>query len=173
MDDQLMLVLSQTGQQCPLRPASTLDDQIVADRKLLLNQLNLVVRDMDATVAFYRSLGAPVEVSGAEHASARMANGFSLEFDTPDFVRHWDTSYDAGTGGSTVLGFEVGSREAVDEVYAELTGAGHRGRQKPYDAFWGARYAIVEDPDGNPVGVMSPLEESRKFWPPESPPPGG
>lgn len=43
---------------------------------------------------------------------------------------------------------------------------GHKGRQPPYDAFWGARYAIVADPDGNDVGLMSPLDEKRRTWPP-------
>lgn len=58
----------------------------------------------------------------------------------------------------------------MDVTYTEITGAGCTGRQPPYDAFWGARYPIVEDPDGNPVGLMSPIEESRKTWPPTPPP---
>ena len=68
-----------------------------------------------------------------------------------------------------MLGFSLASPEAVDEMYAELTGAGYRGHQPPYDAFWGARYAIVDDPDGNPVGLMSPIEEELKYWPPRPP----
>ncbi len=56
------------------------------------------------------------------------------------------------TGGGAVLGVSVASRDKVDEVYAGLVDAGYPGRQPPYDAFWGSRYAIVEDPDGNPVG---------------------
>jgi len=33
---------------------------------------------------------------------------------------------------------------------------------KTYDAFRGARYAIVEDPDGNSFGLMSPIDAARK-----------
>jgi hypothetical protein len=44
--------------------------------------------------------------------------------------------------------------------------AGYVGQQPPYDAFWGARYAIVEDPDGNPGGRMSPLDPARRSAPP-------
>jgi uncharacterized glyoxalase superfamily protein PhnB len=33
--------------------------------------------------------------------------------------------------------------------------------------FWGARYAIVEDPDGNHVGVMSPSDPDRRRAPPD------
>jgi hypothetical protein len=54
----------------------------------------------------------------------------------------------------------------VDETYTEITGAGYTGRQPPYDASWGAQYAIVEDPDGNPVGLMSLIDATRKSWPP-------
>lgn len=43
-------------------------------------------------------------------------------------------------------------------LYAELTGAGYPGRSEPWDAFWGSRYAIVADADGNLVGLMSERE---------------
>ena len=95
-----------------------------------------------------------------------MPNGKHLEFDSTDFVPQWDSGWSGSTGGSTVLGFGVRSREDVDARYAELVAAGYRGRQPPYDAFGGARYAIIDDPDGNGVGFMSPIEAGRKFWPP-------
>ena len=133
----------------------------------MLTQINVVVRDMDATVAFYRRLGCAIEAEpGAFHVTATMPGGFELAFDTVAFARQWDSGFRGPTGGSTVLGFDVASRDAVDAFYAELVGAGYRGRQPPYDAFWGARYAIVDDPDGNGVGFMSPIERERKFWPP-------
>ena len=56
------------------------------------------------------------------------------------------------------MGLRVSSREDVDRLYAAVTGAGYASQQPPYDAFWGARYAIVEDPDGNAVGLMSPID---------------
>jgi len=92
----------------------------------VLNQLNLVVRDMDATVAFYKRLGLPIKVSpGAQHASATLPNGLLVEFDTVAFVPQWDTGWRGSTGGSTVLGFSVPSREAVDSLYSELTSSGY------------------------------------------------
>jgi hypothetical protein len=42
--------------------------------------------------------------------------------------------------------------------------------QVPYDAFWGARYAIVADPDGNEVGLMSPRDDDRRSFPPADSP---
>ena len=34
------------------------------------------------------------------------------------------------------------------------------------DSFWGARYAIVEDPDGIAVGLMSPISAKHRAPPP-------
>lgn len=58
--------------------------------------------------------------------------------------------------------------EAVSAVLAEaFSVAGHPSSQPPYDTFWGSRYAILEDPDGNHVGLMSPPEDARRRAPPD------
>lgn len=130
------------------------------------DQLNLVVSDMAATVAFYRRLGLTVPDTDptfqAHHRTAQVEGGIDLDFDSVDFARHWDQGWGDGMG---VLGFRVDSRDRVDEVYTDLTSAGYRGQQAPYDAFWGARYAIVEDPDGNAVGIMSPMNPGQRTEP--------
>lgn len=138
--------------------------------RAVLNQVNLVVGDMAATLAFYRRLGWSIDTPSADHAVAELADGNRVEFDSREFTAVWDSSYSGTTGGSTILGLGTETRDDVDELYAELVAHGGRGRQPPYDAFWGSRYAIVGDPDGNPVGLMSPSEDSRKFWPPSAPP---
>ncbi len=132
--------------------------------------LNVVVTDMAATIAFYRRLGVdiPDDVDvNAPHVQLRMPGGFSLELDTPESARLWHAAVRADPGSvSSVLGLRLPTREAVDERYAQLTAAGYEARQPPYDAFWGARYAIVADPDGNDVGLMSPVDDTRRAWPP-------
>lgn len=138
-----------------------------------LAQVNLVVADMDAAAGFYRRLGVAVEVAeGGAHAEGPAGGGVSLELDTAESVRLWDSRWQgpAGGTGSCVLGFQLDSRDAVDRLYDELVAAGHAGHQVPFDAFWGARYAIVDDPDGNPVGLMSPADAGRRSWPPAEPP---
>src|SRR5204863_10050993 len=86
-------------------------------------------------------------------------------------ARLWHAGWRADPASAkVVLGFVLATRQAVDDRYAELTAAGYPGRQPPFDAFWGARYAIVADPDGNDVGLMSPVEESRRAWPPQPSP---
>jgi uncharacterized glyoxalase superfamily protein PhnB len=146
----------------------------MSDRAPDLHMLNLVVGDMATSLDFYRRLGVAVpdgaETSG-DHVQLRMPGGFSLELDTAESARLWHAGWRGDPGSvAVVVGFTLPSRHAVDDRYAELTAAGHVGRQPPFDAFWGARYAIVADPDGNDIGLMSPIDESRQAWPPEESP---
>ncbi|HET9061221.1 MAG TPA: VOC family protein [Acidimicrobiales bacterium] len=132
----------------------------------VLDQINLVVTDMEASVEFYRRLGLDIPDAGeafrAHHRSAQMHGGIALEFDSVESARLWDKGW---RSGAAVLDFSLASRDQVDAVYADLTAAGHTGQQEPYDAFWGARYAVVEDPAGNAVGLMSPVDPSRRTPP--------
>jgi uncharacterized glyoxalase superfamily protein PhnB len=139
----------------------------------VFSQLNLVVSDMAAAMAFWRRLGLSPEVTpGGAHAVADLPAGLHIEWDTAEFAAQWDSGSPGALPGSTVFGFAVATRQAVDQMYADLTAAGYRGRQLPYDAFWGSRYAIVEDPDGNPVGFMSPMEDEYRSRPPQQAPAG-
>jgi catechol 2,3-dioxygenase-like lactoylglutathione lyase family enzyme len=142
----------------------------------VFDQVNLVVGDMDATLAFYARLGLEVgddagpewpPGSGARHADLTMPNGTRLEFDNPRMAAIWHAGAREGSGepARAVLNFSLETRADVDARYTDLVGAGYSGRQPPYDAFWGARYAIVADPDGNDVGLMSPIDPDRRYVP--------
>jgi catechol 2,3-dioxygenase-like lactoylglutathione lyase family enzyme len=137
----------------------------------VFSQLNLVVSDMEATTAFWRRLGlSPMVTPDLAHAAADLPGGLHIEWDSAEFAAQWDSGSRGASGGSTVFGFAVSNRQVVDDLYADLTAAGYRGRQVPYDAFWGSRYAIVEDPDGHPVGLMSPMEDEYRSRPPQQAP---
>ena len=139
-----------------------------------LNQINIIARDMRASIEFYRRLGVDMtDASGADepfHINGEAANGFSVDLDTPDFAQVWNTGW-AGRNdlaGRVVVNFGVATRAEVDKLYRELTSAGHAGLQPPIDAFWGARYAVVEDPNGIAIGLMSPRDDTLSHWPPEN-----
>lgn len=139
----------------------------------ILNQFNLVVRDVEASVMFYRRLGLDIPDTVVEwqrhHRSALPRGDFEFDVDSEAFARIWDRGWsDAHRTG--VIGFSVSSREEVDRIYREMTDAGYGAEQGPYDAFWGARYAVIRDPDGNAVGLMSPVDPSMRsdMAPPES-----
>ena len=141
-----------------------------------LNQIDLVVRDMDATLSFYRALGVDIPeaaiwrtATGIHHVDVTMPGGLILHFDSPALARVYDRGWRAPSGPGTrvVLSFKVATREEVDEMHDHLAGLGYASAQPPFDAFWGARYAIVEDPDGTHIGIMSPSDRSRGAAPPE------
>jgi predicted enzyme related to lactoylglutathione lyase len=129
-------------------------DDAVIDQQPIFSEINLVVRDMEAAVAFYQRLGLTIPESDPEwnrhHRRAVMPDGIELDFDSVKFAQMWNRGW---------------KREAVDQLYAELTSAGYQGQQPPYDAFWGSRFAIVSDPDGNAVGLKSPVDPNRRSPP--------
>jgi uncharacterized glyoxalase superfamily protein PhnB len=144
----------------------------------ILDQINIVSGNLDASIAFYRRLGVEIPEQRVwrpngepQHASAEIQNArgaIDLDLDSCTFAALWNSGWrgHAELRGRIVVGFKLPSRNAVDETYADLTSRGHRGLQPPYDAFWGSRYAIVEDPDGVAVGLMSPPEDQHRGAPP-------
>ena len=60
----------------------------------------------------------------------------------------------------STINFELDSVQAVDAKYVEMTSAGYTGHLEPCDAPWQARFAIVEDPDGNFIGLHSPRDRA-------------
>jgi catechol 2,3-dioxygenase-like lactoylglutathione lyase family enzyme len=138
------------------------------------SQIDLVVGNLDQAVAFYRRLGLHVPEdgvwrtqSGAHHATAADGGGpIGLEFVSRRLAQACDWGF-AAERGRVVVNVELESREAVDRMWTELLSEGCQGLQAPYDAFWGARYAVVEDPDGNPVGLTSPADAARPSGPPD------
>jgi catechol 2,3-dioxygenase-like lactoylglutathione lyase family enzyme len=142
--------------------------------KPVLSQINLVCGDPDASIAFYRRLGLEIPEDGvwrtatdAHHTSAinPSANeAVGLDLDSTTFAQCWNGGWKGRTDlrGRVVVGFHVPTREDVDRVFHDMTGAGYRGLQEPYDAICGARYAVIEDPDGIAVGLMSPVSPDKR-----------
>jgi hypothetical protein len=60
------------------------------------------------------------------------------------------------------------------QMNAGGTACNHRypERQPAYDAFRGARHVIIEDRDGKPGGLMSPIGAEPRHQPPTPPPSG-
>jgi uncharacterized glyoxalase superfamily protein PhnB len=137
---------------------------------LRFDLVDIVVRDMKAMTEFYRRLGLDISETPPEWESHHRdidTDVADLHLDSPEFAAVWNQGWPGGSG--IVLGFKAPDRQTVDRLYNELTNAGYRGQQQPYDTFWGARYSVVTDPDGNSVGIMSPSDASRQSVPPPPP----
>jgi len=131
----------------------------VAAMTIRLSVIELVVADMAASLAFYRRLGlaVPAGADSEPHVDVELRGGLKLSWDTEALVRSIDPGYQRATGHGISLAFEVDTPAEVDATYAELVAAGYKGHKEPWDAFWGMRYAVLHDPDGNGVDLHANL----------------
>lgn len=127
-----------------------------------MNAIDILVTDLGKAIACYRRLGLEFtpDPHTPGHAGCDLPNGLHLMLDTEDLRDQTSAGWTrpAGGGPRSFLCFEFPTPAAVDEKYAELTGAGYRGLQEPWDAFWGMRYATVLDPDGNGIDLYAALK---------------
>jgi catechol 2,3-dioxygenase-like lactoylglutathione lyase family enzyme len=118
----------------------------------------LITDDLPRTLAFYRRLGVeiPAEADGQPHVEVTLPGGLRLAWDTVETIRSFDPEWAPPAGGHRfAIAFEYPEPAAVDQAYAELVAAGYHGHLAPWDAFWGQRYAVVHDPDGNAVDLFA------------------
>lgn len=130
---------------------------------------------MDRSIAFYRAVGLDIPdgtiwrtETGAHHVVMRMPDGFELALDSHALAETYNAGWReaASESSRTVIGFRLDSAELVDATFERLAEMGHGSAQPPYYTFWGSRYAIMVDPDGNHVGLMSPPDPAHRGDPP-------
>jgi catechol 2,3-dioxygenase-like lactoylglutathione lyase family enzyme len=122
-----------------------------------LAMVGLVVSDMRRSLEFYRRLGLDIGVDEDEKRFVmhRMPSGVTIFFDTVFFPANDPARRAARAGSYNIsLEFYAGTRDAVDRLYADLTGFGYVGRKAPWKST-GPYAAIVEDPDGNPILITA------------------
>ncbi|MFC5994728.1 VOC family protein [Pseudonocardia hispaniensis] len=126
-----------------------------------LDVIGIVTADMGRSLMFYRLLGlaVPADAGSQPHVEVGLPGGLRLIFDTEETIRSFHSDWRPGTGRMS-LAFRLPDAAAVDAAYAQVTAAGHHGELAPFDAFWGQRYAVVHDPDGNGVDLFAPLPAS-------------
>ena len=123
-----------------------------------LNAIGIAVSDLRRSVQFYRLLGADLPEDPAEgHLEATMPNGTRLMFDAEEVIRSFLPGWTRANGNQVSLAFECASPAEVDETYARVVAAGFEGEKEPWDAFWGQRYAQLQDPDGIGVDLYAAL----------------
>lgn len=123
--------------------------------------IGLVVANMARSLAFYRHLGIdlPADADHQPHAEKTLPGGLRLAWDTAETIHSFDPDWQPPTGGPPVaLAFRLDTPAEVDATYDKLVALGHKGHKTPWDAFWGQRYAIIHDPDGNTIDLFCPIE---------------
>ena len=126
---------------------------------VVLKTVGVIVKDMGATLTFYRALGLPIPdgVDGEDNVDAELPNGATLGFLTEAMAQQAEPRFVPADGSSLNLQFACGSAAEVDQIHATLVGAGYQSYTEPWDAFWGQRFARITDPDGRIVNLYAPL----------------
>lgn len=124
-----------------------------------LDMIGLVVEDIERSAAFYRLLGLDVNPEpGRPYTEITLPGGIRLSWNDIAMARkiHGDAWIEP-RGQRINLAWHCDTPAGVDTIHAQLVAAGYASEKQPWDAFWGQRYAIVLDPDGNAVEFFAPL----------------
>lgn len=122
------------------------------------DMVGISVADLPRAIRFYRLLGLEFPDTDAGEAYVEVkANGYRISLNAQSLEKELVPDWVPPQGQRVGLAFLCGSPKEVDELYATIVAAGHASVKEPWDAFWGQRYAVVEDPDGAHVSVFCPL----------------
>ena len=121
------------------------------------NAIGLAVADMATSLSFYRRLGLdlPAGADHEPHVEVELPGGIRLMWDTHAALQAFDPDYRPEVPHGPSLAFLCADAAEVDAVHAELAAAGHKTAKPPWDAAWGQRYAVVQDPDGHSVDLFA------------------
>ncbi len=124
---------------------------------LKFDYIGIVSANINDSIRFYRVLGVefPDLPHSEDHVEVTLPNGLRLAFDALSMMKEIDPSWVEPTGQRLGLGFQCDSPSEVDAAYERVIAEGFRGKTAPWDAFWGQRYAIVLDPDGNEISLFA------------------
>lgn len=133
-----------------------------------ISLITLAVDDLDASRAFYESLGW----TRVESEPGIVA--FDLIGQTLGLYRKADLARDMGLDVAQVGGFSgitlahnLSSREEVDALYVRFVDGGGRAIKDPHEVFWGGYTSYVSDLDGHVWEIahnpFSPLGPNGEF----------
>lgn len=120
-----------------------------------LDMVGIVVQDMKRALDFYRVLGfdIPEEMNKEPHVEVNQ-EGVRLAFDTKEMAKAVYGGWENPNGHRVELAFLCEDADALNSLYEKIVVCGYSSHREPWDAFWGQRYAIVKDPDGNLISLF-------------------
>ena len=148
-----------------------------------IDHVNIVVGDAAAAATFLAALGVelPAALAGwepwdAHHRTISTSTStreddndadpaVRIDLDSSAFAQHWGGL--ARTFNGVVVNLRADERPDVDRVYERALSLGGRSCKPPYDAFCGARYAVVEGPGPITIGIMSVPDPNQRTDPPD------
>lgn len=124
-----------------------------------LNAVAVATSDMKRTIAFYSLLGFDFSQVKAdeEHVEPLTPDGSArLMIDSMAMISGI-IGHSPVPGNHSVFAIQFDSPGEIDAVCRKVSEAGFTVVKEPWDAFWGQRYAIVQDPDGYLIDLYASL----------------
>jgi predicted lactoylglutathione lyase len=124
-----------------------------------LNAVGVTTSDLSKTVQFYKLLGFqfPEFKADEQHLESITSEGSArLMIDSKDVFKDI-FGEDPKPGNHSSFAIQYDTTQEVNEVADKVKKAGFQVAKEPWDAFWGQRYAVVEDPDGFKIDLYAQL----------------
>jgi uncharacterized glyoxalase superfamily protein PhnB len=121
-----------------------------------LDMIGIVTQDMAKSLAFYQNIFTiPEGLDHEGHVEIMLESRLRFAWDTVTVMQSFEPHY-------AFIPKQVGAllcddAADVDKKFHDLITKGGRGVKEPWDAFWGQRYALLSDPDGNVLDLFAPL----------------
>jgi uncharacterized glyoxalase superfamily protein PhnB len=121
--------------------------------------IDIVVADMARALGFYRALGLSVPDVATDDDQVQIATpgGAALGFLTERAMMKAYPDWVKPVGQRVTFACRCDTVMELDETYGRVIAAGYQSRKEPWDAFWGQRYAMLVDPDGNRVDLFAAI----------------
>lgn len=124
-----------------------------------INAVGVASSDFKKTAAFYGLLGFefPDFKDDEQHIETVPKDGSTkLMLDAKEMMKDL-IGEEPKPGNHSVFAVEYDSPKEVDAVANRVKAAGFKVVTEPWDAVWGQRYAVVQDPDGYRVDLYAVL----------------
>ena len=124
-----------------------------------LNAVGVNSRNIPESLKFYKILGFefPELKVGEDHIETRPnSSGIKLMIDDAALAKEV-LGEEPRPGNYSSFAVEYDTPAELNEIADKLKTANYKVFREPWDAFWGQRYAIVEDPDGHKVDLYASL----------------
>lgn len=120
-----------------------------------LDMVGIIVKNMEKAVQFYELLGF-TPIGDQTQAYVELTNqGVRISLNTREMITSIYGFEPDNKGEKIELAFLCDTPDEVDDIAEKMSSVGYTIFKTPWDAFWGQRYAIIEDPDGNLLSIFA------------------
>ncbi len=123
-----------------------------------LNAIGIISQNIQNSLNFYKLLGVNFkQFETTDHYECVLKNDLKLMLDSEELMKKIQPNWEPGNKSKISLCFQVDKPSEVDLIFETIIARKYKAIKKPWDAFWGQRYATVLDPDNNQIDLFSDL----------------